>query len=149
MEPVTVATAIYSVATAIYGVIKCANAVWTAFDDIRSADVNIQDRRTEIELLSAEFSAIYTLFKTASRANEFNDFPHIVSPDVETGLARFQDALNRAGGMITDVKSSQGRLGRFRRAGNMLLMKKDFTKLKDQIESSRTHLQNMLQFRDR
>ena len=146
MEPIT---PILTAATAIYTVIKCANAVRVAFDDIRSADANIQEHGTEIDLLSAELSAIYTLLKTATRANDFNDFPHIALPDLETGLVRFQDALKRAGGMITDVKSSQGRLGRLRRAGHMFLMEKEFTKLKDQIESIRSHLQNMLQFRDR
>src|SRR5271170_753075 len=123
MEPIS---ATVTVVGTIYSLIKFASKVWSELDDIRSADSNIQDHRTEISLLSTEFTAIYSLLRTATRANNFNDFPRSVSHDVETGLTRFQDALRRADGMVTNVSSSQGRFGRIRRAGNLLFIEKEF-----------------------
>jgi len=136
-----------SSASAIAALVSFASSVSSALDSVNSADRNLQDYQHEIDLLTVEFNAILSLLR---KSTQTNDLPHRRVEDFEAGLIRFQDGLRRMENIAKSVrKGGQGNFGKFKRGFQMLLKDKELTKLKGHIVSIRTHLQMMLQVRDR
>ena len=138
---------VLSIAASITALITAASSLWTALEDIRSVDRNLQDRQTEIDLLSIEFKAIHQLLGMATGTSTLTGLPPSGALDVNEGLVRFREALIRLEGVMHNIRSSQGKLGRVIRGLKMKLKKEEQARLKELIALSRLHLQTMLQVR--
>lgn len=141
---------ILSLASAITGLITFAGTIWTAIDEFKAVDRNIQDRKSEIAFLSTEFESINELLKTATHNPRPVGSPleYAGAHHVEAGLVRFKSALDRVNGIMGNVtRRSQGSAGRIRGVYQMRLNKNELGRLKAQIESIQTHLQTMLNTR--
>jgi len=143
----TVMAELLGFASAITSLITFAGTIWSAVDDLKSADRNIRDQQTEIDFLLTEFDAINNLLGT-SRLNDFPLEYRAGAQEVEAGLVRFKSALDRVDRIVGKVtRSSQGSSGKFLGFCQMRLEGRELRRLKAHIGSIRTHLQAILNTR--